>query len=291
MVMSKFSYTTARELINFLNKENILFHEFILKKEKKLFGTSSEKILKKLQDYLIIMRQSIENGLKSEYKSLCLDNETQKLMKSSKKIMSNLEFRILLSSLAVSVNNCNMGRIIACPTAGSCGILPGALLSVAEKFKKKDSQIINSILVSGEIGRLIANKTGISGASGGCMAECGVASAMSAGAIVYLFDNNPETVFNAAAIAFKNNFGLVCDPVAGLVEVPCVKRNAIKSVESLSAAQLALAGIKSLIPFDEVVEAGVEVAAAMPEKFRETAEGGLATTKTGEKIRKKIFNS
>ncbi len=283
MVINNFEYNTGSEFIKLLKKNKLPIIDFILLREKKYFGTTAQKIFDKLSDYIKTMQESIRLGLKKKKKLVCLNNESFKLFNAKINIMSALEFEILYSSLAASEHNCSMGKIIACPTAGSCGILPGAIIPVSKKFKIPEKKIIESLIIAGEIGRLIANRTTISGAAGGCMVECGVGSAMTSAALTFLFDGSIIQIFNAAALALKNNLGLTCDPVAGLVEAPCVKRNSFKALESLAAAQMSLAGIESVIPFDEIVDVVVEVSMAMPEKFKETSTGGLAATPTGKK--------
>jgi L-serine dehydratase len=192
-------------------------------------------------------------------------------------------------ALAVSEYNAAMGRIVAAPTAGSCGVLPAALLTMIGEKGVSEQAAVMSLFTAGALGLVIAGEASISGAEGGCQAECGSASAMAAAALVELAEGNPFAVLHAAAIALKNQLGLVCDPVAGLVEVPCVKRNAGAVMCAIGAAEMALAGIESVIPFDEVVSAMAEIGAAMPRTLKETAQGGLAATPTGLALQQKLF--
>lgn len=290
-MVNKYNYKTEKEFIKQIKQSKLNIIDFIIKREIKLFGTSKSNIYTKLEEYLKTMETSVK--FKEGYirKTICLNNITEKINnKHNIQILNDLEYDILKSAISVSEYNCSMGKIIACPTAGSCGILPGVIIPIKNHFKISNKIIIESIIVSGEIGRLIGNKTSISGADGGCMVECGIGGAMAAAAIVYIFNGNNITgCFDAAAIVLKNNLGLTCDPVAGLVEVPCVKRNGLKALEALGAAQLVLCGIKSVIPFDEVVEVVKEVSKEIPKKYRETSEGGLATTPTGLNIKKKLI--
>ncbi|HOK39437.1 MAG TPA: L-serine ammonia-lyase, iron-sulfur-dependent, subunit alpha [bacterium] len=285
----KYEYESARELIKKLKHKKTNLVDFIIDREVKLFGVSKEQIILKLKNYLKTMEEAIKKGISKKLNLICLDNEAKKINKNKIRIMNTLEYEILISSIAIAEYNCSMGKIVACPTAGSCGILPGVLFPIAKRNKFSEELLINALLVAGEVGRLIAIKTSISGSIGGCMVECGIGAAITAAALVYLFNGNIEQIFNSAALALKNNLGLICDPVAGLVEVPCVKRNGFKALEALTAAQLALVGVKSVIPFDEVVEVVKEVSDNIPKIYKETSKGGLATTKTGLKYRKKLL--
>lgn len=197
--------------------------------------------------------------------------------------------RAIAIALAVAEYNAAMGRIVAAPTAGSCGILPGAVLALLEQGLADEDAAVDGLFCAGAIGMVIANQASIAGAEGGCQAECGSASAMAAAALVQMRGGTPAMAEQAAAIAIKNQLGLVCDPVAGLVEVPCIKRNAGGVTNALTAADMALAGIVSVIPVDEVVSAMREVGESLPCALRETAQGGLATTPTGKRIREQLF--
>ena len=197
--------------------------------------------------------------------------------------------RAIAIALAVAGYNAAMGRIVAAPTAGSCGILPGAVLALLEQGLADEDAAVDGLFCAGAIGMVIANQASIAGAEGGCQAECGSASAMAAAALVQMRGGTPAMAEQAAAIAIKNQLGLVCDPVAGLVEVPCIKRNAGGVTNALTAADMALAGIVSVIPVDEVVSAMREVGESLPCALRETAQGGLAATPTGKRIREQLF--
>ena len=197
----------------------------------------------------------------------------------------------IAQALSMAEANACMRRIVAAPTAGSCGVLPAVLIPLYRQGTYSRQQILESLYVASGIGAVIASKASISGAAGGCQAEVGAASAMAAGALVHLRGGSGEQIAHAVAIALKNLLGLVCDPVAGLVEVPCVKRNVIGAVNAISVADMALAGITSRIPVDEVIVAMGEVGRRMHTEFRETALGGLAATPTGKEIRKRVFGS
>lgn len=193
--------------------------------------------------------------------------------------------QVITEALSMAESNACMCRIVAAPTAGACGVLPAVLLPLYHNGQADQHQILEALYVSAGIGSVIAYKACIAGASGGCQAEIGTASAMAAGALVALRGGAGKQIGHAVAMALKNLMGLVCDPVAGLVEVPCVKRNVIGAVNAVSAADMALAGIESRVPVDEVIEAMGEVGLRMPVEFRETALGGLATTPTGQRVK------
>ena len=195
---------------------------------------------------------------------------------------------VIAEALSMAESNACMCRIVAAPTAGSCGVLPAVMLPLCKHENLSQHQILEALYVASGIGAVIAHKASIAGASGGCQAEIGTASAMAAGALVALRGGSGEQIGHAVAMALKNLMGLVCDPVAGLVEVPCVKRNVIGAVNAVSAADMALAGIESRIPVDEVIEAMGEVGRRMPVEFRETALGGLAVTPTGQAVKARM---
>ena len=196
--------------------------------------------------------------------------------------------QVMAGALRMGECNACMKRIVAAPTAGACGVLPAVLLPCARHFSLSREQLVQALYVASGFGMVIAARASISGAEGGCQAEIGTASAMAAGALVALRGGEGEQIGHAVAMALKNLMGLVCDPVAGLVEVPCVKRNVIGAVNAVSAADMALAGIESRIPVDEVIDAMGEVGRRMPVEFRETALGGLAATPTGERLKREL---
>lgn len=195
---------------------------------------------------------------------------------------------VIARALQMGESNACMKRIVAAPTAGSCGVLPAVLVSLYEEEHISQEQIINALFVTAGIGQVIATRAYIAGASGGCQAEIGSASAMAAGALVYLHGGTKKQIATAVSISLKNLLGLVCDPVAGLVEVPCVKRNVIGAVNAMTAADMVLAGISSVIPADQVIDAMKEVGDAMHVSLRETGQGGLAGTKAAREIAKKL---
>ena len=195
---------------------------------------------------------------------------------------------VIVQAISMAESNACMRRIVAAPTAGSCGVVPAVLLPLCEREHYTQHELLEALYVASGIGAVIAYRASISGAAGGCQAEIGTASAMAAGALVSLRGGTNEQIGHAVAMALKNLMGLVCDPVAGLVEVPCVKRNVIGAVTAVSAAHMALAGIESRIPVDEVIDAMGEVGRRMPVEFRETALGGLAATPTGKAVKERM---
>ena len=213
----------------------------------------------------------------------------ESMLASGKMMCGNYLNQAIATALKVSECNACMKRIVAAPTAGSCGVIPAVLLPYQQEYPDAtETDMIQALYVSGGLGNILAERASISGAEAGCQAEIGAASAMAAAALVYLRGGTPEACGHACAMALKNLLGLVCDPVAGLVEVPCVKRNVVGVVNAISCANMALAGITSRIPADEVIDAMAEVGAAMSADLRETARGGLAATPTAQKIAKDL---
>ena len=195
---------------------------------------------------------------------------------------------VIAEALSMAESNACMCRIVAAPTAGACGVLPAVLMPLAQRQELSQQQILEALYVASGIGAVVAHRACIAGASGGCQAEIGTASAMAAGALVALRGGTAREIGHAVAMTLKNLMGLVCDPVAGLVEVPCVKRNVIGAMNAVSAADMALAGIESRIPVDEVIDAMGDVGRRMPVEFRETALGGLAATPTGREVKRRM---
>ena len=242
----------------------------------------------------MVMRGSIEEGLKKNLKSMSgLTGGEGYLMneyaRTGKSLCGDFISKAMARSLAVAGCNAAMGRIVASPTAGSCGILPGCLISMQDEKGIPEKDIIMSMFTAGAFGIVIATRASIAGASGGCQAECGSAAAMAAAALVELMGGTPHQCADACAIAIANQLGLVCDPVAGLVEIPCIKRNAGGVVTAFSSADMALAGVAPKIPVDECLDAMSAVGDALPTALKETAGGGLAATPTGRKLQEFVF--
>jgi len=287
-------YETIDQLIRLAEQKNTKISEIVIQAEMDKAQRSREDIWDGMSKSLDVMRDSVKKGLELEGKSASglVGGDARKLNQKrleGKTLCGDLVSKAVAYGIAVNEINACMGRIVACPTAGSCGILPGALLAIAEELNCSDEDLISALFTSAGIGIVIATNASIAGAEGGCQAECGSAGAMAAGAMVELVGGTPEQVADAIALALKNALGLVCDPVAGLVEVPCVKRNGFYALQALVAADLALAGVKSVIPVDEVIHAMLEIGRSIPPELRETAGGGLAKTPTGEAITARLF--
>lgn len=255
-------------------------------------GISADDILAALTRRREVMWECIQKGMAGGLSmGKLVGNEAKLLMeayKSGKTFLDPLTVKAELYALSVMGENSRMGVIVAAPTAGAGGVVPGMLLALEEERHVDPEKTVRALVVAGGVGSIIALTASISGAAGGCQNEVGVASSMGAAAVVYMMGGTTRQCIQAAGLALKNTLGLVCDPVGGLVEVPCVKRNALFAVHGLTAAQLAMAGIESFIPMDEIVEAMVRIGRAMPRGLRETAEGGLATTPTGCEVGDRI---
>lgn len=258
-------------------------------------GVSTAEVRRKMAEMLIAMRESVLAGIAREGRSVSgltggEAGRYNRRVESGESLLGRTAAKAAAYALAASCVNASMGRIVAAPTAGSCGILPGVLISLQEWKGLPDESVVSALLTAAGVGQAISMRATLSGAAGGCQAECGSGSAMAAAAACELMGGSPGMCLNAAALALKNALGLVCDPVAGLVEVPCVKRNAVFAVAALTAADMALSGIESVIPVDEVIDAMYSIGQAMPAALRETAKGGLAATPTGCRLKAELFS-
>jgi len=277
-----------------LSRDNKRFYDIFIELESAKLEKSRNQLNDLMIAHLNDMRASIKQGLKNPQLSVSGMSGTdsykvaERYNNGKNLPMNKLFGKILSYALAVIEENQRMGKIIACPTAGSCGIVPAVVVAYAEEFNIPEEKQINSLFTAGGIGKLIAQQVPLAGAVAGCQAECGVGSAMAAAAIVELMDETNDMVINAAALALKNTLGLVCDPVAGLVEVPCVKRNAFYAIHAVSASELALAGVETVIPIDEIIVAMKQIGYLMSPDLKESSEGGLATTDTGKNIAQKL---
>lgn len=254
-------------------------------------GRTHAETLSGLKAAWQVMKEAVHSGLHDEMvsRSGMIDNGARKVYHYPKSVLSPEFQRLISRALAAKEVNACMGRVVAAPTAGASGIMPGVLFTLQEIHQLGDEKIIEAMLVAAGTALIIEQKASIAGAVGGCQAETGTAAAMGAAAIVYCLGGNTDQIFNAVAITIQCMLGLVCDPVAGLVEVPCVVRNASAAAIANSSAQIAIADVSSVIPVDEVVEAMGEIGASMESRYKETAQGGLATTKTGQAIARKVL--
>lgn len=263
--------------------------EYEIKQEE----LTEQEIIAGMKQNLQVMKMAAKRGLEGIKSTTGLTGGDALKLKNYIKTKSTLSGKNILTACATAIAtnevNAAMGIICATPTAGSAGTIPGPLFILEEKLNLTESQMINFLLTSGAFGLITANNAFISGAAGGCQAEIGTSSAMAAAAAVEAAGGTPKQSAEAFAIALANMLGLVCDPVAGLVEVPCIKRNAAGASNALISADMALAGITSEIPPDEVIAAMYEIGVKMPKEFKETAEGGLAATPTGCAIKRRIF--
>ena len=257
--------------------------EIILIDESKRSKLPEHKIIEKFEHILAVMKDSVNRKKKDNRFHVSVD-AAEKYAKRSQSFFSPLVQNIVLSALSTSVNNACMHRIVSSPTGGASGVMPGVLVPILDFYQFDDEIAVKALLIGAAIGNVIRNLATLSGAEGGCQAEIGSASAMTAGAVAYLFQDDITTVESAASIALKNILGLACDPVAGLVEIPCIKRNAMGALNALLAVDLSLSGIKTAIPFDEVVLAMKDIGDKMDSTLRETGLGGLAATETGKKF-------
>ena len=256
--------------------------ELVLKEELEETGLERDFVLGVLQDRLRLMRNSIERGLKTDAPSVAgmVGWNAKTLWEAEDPLKAPLLKRVQAYAMAVNEENARMGKIVAAPTAGSAGTVPGALLGVADHLGIPDEELVMPLVLAGGVAKIISRQIYIAGASGGCQAEIGSSAAMAAAAVTELLGGSAEASVHAAALALQNTLGLVCDPVGGYVEVPCVMRNGFFSVHAVSAAQQALAGIRSFIPPDEVVLALAKIGRLLPPELKETGRGGLACTPT-----------
>lgn len=276
---------------DYATKQNMSLVDIVLDYEMSQKGRTREVIWTGLGKAWGVMKDAVRTGLTEEMtsRSGMINNGAKKVYNYPTPVLSK-EFQNLISRAlaAKEVNSC-MGRIVAAPTAGASGIMPGVLFTLQEIHGIEDRKILEAMLLAAGIALIMEQKASIAGAVGGCQAETGTAAAMGAGAIVYCLGGNTDQIFNAVAITVQCMLGLVCDPVAGLVEVPCVVRNASAAAIANSSAQIGLANVSSVIPVDEVIEAMGEIGASMETRYKETALGGLAATKTGQAISKKVL--
>lgn len=291
MFTMNYSFDSGVELLTICKRDKIAIAEVMIRHEIERSEKNRDEIINEMFESLIVMQQSIKLGLDEHQQTMtgCADGNAKKLYSFAEKTNMGADMaRICAAAMSVTEVNASMGRIVATPTAGASGVLPAVLIMCSEKRGFTDRDLVNGLFAAGAVGIIIAKNAGISGAAGGCQAEIGSGSAMAAAALAELCGASPEAALDAAAIAIKNILGLVCDPVAGLVECPCIKRNAMGAANAVLASDMVLAGINSIIPFDEVVSAMRSVGRLMSSDLRETSRGGLAATPTAKKIAEKI---
>ena len=286
-------FNSVKELVTLAESQNKPISEIMIEQEILITRRSREDIIEQMDNNLKVMEEAVEKGLQGVHSTSGLTGGDavliKKYMESGKSLSGDVILDAVSKAVATNEVNAAMGLICATPTAGAAGIVPGTLFAVKNKLNPTREQMINYLFTAGAFGFVVANNASISGAAGGCQAETGSAGSMAAAAIVEMAGGTPQQSAEAFSIVMKNMLGLVCDPVAGLVEVPCVKRNAMGAAKALVGADMALAGVVSRIPTDEVIEAMHRIGQSMPSALRETARGGLAATPTGKALQAKIF--
>lgn len=284
----------GEELLKICKEENISLSEYAITYEMENKEISREDLFVKMEKTLEAMRIGAREGREKAVYSLSglIGGDAYKLQQYLEKgnsLTGDTMVRAMAMALSSSEVNAAMGKVVACPTAGSCGIVPSVILSAGEKLGKNDEELMKALFASSSIGMIIAMNATLAGAEGGCQAECGSAAAMASAAVVEMMGGTPEMSLHASAIVLKNVLGLVCDPVAGLVEIPCAKRNAAGAMSALCTADLVMAGVESKIPFDDTVSAMYKIGKALPASLRETGLGGCAVTKRGLELKKQVF--
>jgi len=299
--MKKTDFQSGEELLQICEQYGIGIAEAMQLREARMQECEPAAVREKMRGHVRVMKEAILRGLGRNTSTGAVPvrsasglsgGDAVRLEQYAKgtPFLGQQACQAVAAAMATVEVNAAMGRIIAAPTAGASGILPGVLLSQADVRGWSEDDLIDGLFVAGAVGVLLAKNATISGADGGCQAETGSAAAMAAAALTFLCGGTPSMSLHAAAMAIKNILGLVCDPVAGLVECPCIKRNALGAANAMLCADLALAGIESMIPFDEVVSAMRSVGREMPASLRETARGGLAVTPTGKAVKRKMQN-
>lgn len=288
------NYQSIQELVDAANAAKCTIGELTLREQAEEMGQDEIMLLRQMDKNFTVMEEAIAFGQRQEQTSMSglTGGEGWKMLQYSKQgegVSGSFMTRAMSRALAVAGCNASMGKIVAAPTAGSCGILPACLASLLEDRGMEREAVVMSMFTAGAFGMVIAQRASIAGAQGGCQAECGSAAGMAAAAMVEVMGGTPQQCADACAIAIVNQMGLVCDPVAGLVEIPCIKRNVAGVMTAFSSADMALAGIRPYIPIDECIEAMREVGDALPAALKETAIGGLAGTPTGKALRRRVF--
>ena len=285
---------SGEELLEICEKEHISLSEYAIRLEMEDKNLSREEVIEKMAKNLQVMKDGANEGREKKVFSVSGliggdGYKINKYLEKGKTLTGSVTVRAMAMALSSSEVNASMGRIVACPTAGSCGILPAVILSAGEKLNKTDEELIKGLFAAAAVGTIIGMNATLAGAEGGCQAECGSAAAMGSAAVVEMMGGTPKMSLDAGAIVLKNVLGLVCDPVAGLVEIPCAKRNAAGAISALCTADMVMAGVDSKIPFDDTVSAMYKVGKSLPAELRETALGGVAVTRAGLELRKKVF--
>jgi len=291
------NFNSGKEIVDLCNHKGKKIYELMIEREIELQDITEAEIRENMAISLNIMKKAVEDSITKDIISISglIGGDAKKIYENESikggSICGSMMKKAIAYSMGVLEVNASMGKIVAAPTAGSSGIIPGAIIALQEEHDLPDTDIINALITSSAIGLIVSKNATVAGAEGGCQAETGTAAAMAAGAIVEMMGGTVEQSFHAAATSLKNILGLVCDPIAGLVEAPCEKRNAIGASNALISAEMALCGVESIIPFDEVVDAMYKIGRSLPFELKETALGGLADTETGRRIKKEIHSN
>lgn len=286
-------YDSIAAICDAAEQKQISISALVLSDQAEQMELSEEELYNRMKDSLHVMQEAVREGKNPKLRSTSGltggDAAKVEAYADTGGITGTFLNHAMARAIAVSEYNAAMGKIVASPTAGSCGILPGTVVSMLEEGRCDEHAAVMALFTAGAIGMVIANNASIAGAQGGCQAECGSASAMAAAALVELAGGTPSQAAHACAMAIKNQLGLVCDPVAGLVEIPCIKRNVSGIAIAFTSAEMALAGVESKIPVDECVLAMRQVGDMLPCSLKETSQAGLATTPTGIRLKKQVF--
>lgn len=287
-------YKNLKELLELCKKEKFPVWKAVLLNEQKCSDLEEAQVFEEMAKRYEIMKSSVKkcltepsHGEKNMISGLA---KSQFSYAATEGICGNYINKVMAYALSCSEVNASMGKICAAPTAGSCGILPSVMVGISEEKNLSEDVVLKGLLTAAGIGAVITKNATVAGAEGGCQAECGVAAAMAAAAVTEMLGGTPEQAVTACSLALINIMGLVCDPIAGLVQVPCAQRNASQAVNALISADMALAGMRCMIPGDEVVEAMYNVGKMLPDALKETAQGGIAATETGKKIYETILS-
>jgi len=286
-------YDSIEKLLSLARARSVPVWQIVLEAEMQVSDMTETEVFAQLTERFAVMRRSAERALHEPLPTMggLIEGIAQKQHNyaASGGVAGSFVNTLMARALSASEVNASMGKICAAPTAGACGIVPAVLLTVGEKYEAEERRLLEALLIASGVGAVIMMRATVAGAEGGCQAECGVAAAMSAAATIYLAGGTNEMIDHAVALALMNVLGLVCDPVAGLVQVPCAQRNASQAVNGVISADMALAGMESVIPADEMIIAMLHVGRALPTDLRETGKGGTAATPTGRAIYKRLF--
>ncbi len=286
-------YDSIAAICEAAEQQQVTISALVLSDQAEQTEMPEEALYERMKNSLYVMQEAVREGKNPNLRSTSGltggDAARMEAYAAGGGITGTFLNHAMARAVAVSEYNAAMGRIVASPTAGSCGILPGTVVTMLEEGRCDEHAAVMALFTAGAIGMVIAQKASIAGAQGGCQAECGSASAMAAAALVELAGGTPAQAAHACAMAIKNQLGLVCDPVAGLVEIPCIKRNVSGAAIAFTSAEMALAGVKSRIPVDECVLAMRQVGDMLPCSLKETSQAGLAATPTGLRLKRQVF--